>query len=295
MSKFKTPLRYPGGKQRLSPFIKEILETNNIDEHYVEPYAGGAGVGIELLLSRKIKNIHLNDTYIGIYAFWHSVINHPEELCRKITSATLNVKEWRKRQEIVRNPEKYSLFELGFSVFYLNRCNRSGVLTAGVIGGLNQDGNYKIDARFSRVDLVRRIEAIAIFKDSIFISNLDAEKYINNYLPNLSKNTLVYLDPPYFNKAKDLYLNSYLAEDHKRLSLSIQRKIKHKWVLSYDGVEEILSLYQKRRHFLYDLQYSAAKVYKGKEVFVFSDKLKLPKECSLVHIKEGMENLVSVK
>ena len=291
MSQFKTPLRYPGGKQRLSPFIEDILLANKITGHYVEPYAGGAGVGIELLLNQRVDQIHLNDSDFGIYAFWHSVINRTEDLCRLISSASMTVDEWRARRAIVNKPDRRKILELGFSVFYLNRCNRSGVLSGGVIGGLDQTGNYKMDARFSRGDLIRRIETIALFKDKISVTNLDAEDYIKSYIPDLPSNTLVYLDPPYYEKGRGLYLNSYEKSDHSRLAKVIQKEIKRKWILSYDGVPDIVDLYSKRRHFLYDLQYSAARVYKGKEVFVLCDKLKLPTECSLKHIEAGMKTL----
>jgi len=291
----KTPLRYPGGKQKLTPFIQEILTENNINGHYVEPYAGGAGVGIELLLTKKVKHIHLNDSNLGIYAFWHSVINRNEEFCKRIASASMTVEEWKRQKEIFKKANKNKILELGFALFYLNRCNRSGVLSAGIIGGLDQTGNYKMDARFSRNDLIRRIETIGLFKKQISITNFDAEFYIKNYIPNLPDNSLIYLDPPYYEKGSDLYLNAYNKGDHEKLSKVIQKEIKHKWVLSYDGVTEILNLYKKRRHFLYDLQYSVAKSYKGKEVFVFCEKLKLPKKCSLKHIEDGMLNLVNAK
>jgi DNA adenine methylase len=295
MSNIKTPLRYPGGKQRLTPFIKEILLKNKITEHYVEPYAGGAGVGIDLLLNKKIDFIHLNDANIGIYAFWHSVINNTEKLCKLISSASMTVEEWLKRKQIVKTADRTNLLELGFSIFYLNRCNRSGILSAGVIGGLDQTGNYKMDARFSRNDLIRRIESIALFKEQIFVTNFDAEFYINNYIPNLGGNCLVYLDPPYYEKGSNLYLNFYNKEDHESLSKIIQKEIHQNWILSYDGVPEIVKLYSKRRHFIYDLQYNAEKVYKGKEIFIFCDKMKLPKSCSLEYINEGIENMINPK
>ena len=293
MSKVKTPLRYPGGKQRLTPFIQEILTQNNIYDHYVEPYAGGAGVAIELLINKKIKFIHLNDANIGIYAFWYSVINHTEELCRLISTASMTVEEWKKRKEIVKKADKNDLLELGFSTFYLNRCNRSGILSAGLIGGNNQTGNYKMNARFSRNDLIQRIEGIALFKSQIFVTNFDAEFYIKNYISNLGDNCLVYLDPPYFEKGSNLYLNSYKKEDHEHLSKVIQSEIKHKWILSYDGVPEIVSMYSIRKHFIYDLQYNAEKVYKGKEIFIFCDNLEIPKYCSLEYINKGILNLVN--
>lgn len=294
MGTFRTPLRYPGGKQRLSPFIAEIIISNDIiDGHYVEPYAGGAGVAIELLLTRKVSNIHLNDSDFGIYSFWHSVINRPDELCKMIATASMTVDEWRYRKSIVKKCDKRKKLELGFSIFFLNRCNRSGILNAGVIGGLDQKGNYKMDARFSRNDLIRRIEVITKFNNNIHLTNLDAEQYIKNYLPNLPKNSLVYLDPPYYEKGGDLYLNAYKKGDHERISNVIQQEIDHKWVLSYDGVPDIINLYKNRRHFLYDLQYNAEKVYKGKEIFIFGDSTILPERCSIKNIEIGLNSLVS--
>jgi DNA adenine methylase len=293
MSIFKTPLRYPGGKQRLTPFVQEILEVNSISGHYVEPYAGGAGVGIELLINKKVKHIHLNDSYLGIYAFWHSVLYNTEELCRLISKASLTIDEWKKRKEIVKKASSEDLLELGYSLFYLNRCNRSGVITGGVIGGLDQTGNYKMDARFNRNDLIRRIEAIGYLENQISISNRDAEDYISNYICNLSKDCLIYLDPPYYNKGSELYLNSYKKSDHARLAGVIQNEIKNNWILSYDGTNQIIDLYSERRYFLYDLQYSASRVYKGEEVFLFCDRLKLPDSCSLEYIDIGLKNLVN--
>lgn len=294
MTSSKTPLRYPGGKQKLTPFIIEILDENNINGNYVEPFAGGAGVGIELLLSKKVDQIHLNDSNFGIYAFWYSVLYKTDELCRMISSATMSVDEWKYRKEIVKKSDKRNILELGFSIFYLNRCNRSGVLSGGVIGGLDQSGNYKMDARFSRNDLIRRIESISLFKNQISISCMDAEAYIENYIPDLSNNTLIYLDPPYYEKGSDLYMNFYRKEDHKRLSMVIQKKINHKWVLSYDGVPEILDLYQNRKSFIYNLQYSAAKSYMGKEVFIFCDDVSIPKQSNHKGIDVGLKSIMNV-
>ncbi|GLU44734.1 DNA adenine methylase [Allomuricauda sp. NBRC 101325] len=289
MGRFKTPLRYPGGKQRLSPFIQELLEVNEIDGNYLEPYAGGAGIAMELLLSKKVKKVHLNDSDKGVYAFWYSVINHTEALCSKILSASMTIEEWKKRREILKNNIEVDLLELGFTTFFLNRCNRSGVLKGGVIGGIGQLGDYKMDARFNRNELISRIESIAMFGNQIFVTNMDAESYIGNYLPNIDQNSLIYLDPPYYNKASGLYLNSYKNSDHARIAKIIQNDITHSWILSYDGVPEILNLYEERRHFLYDLQYSAQTVKKGKEVFIFDDEIELPKSCSLNHVNEGLK------
>lgn len=277
MSRYKTPLRYPGGKQKLSPFILEVMTENSLaGGHYVEPYAGGAGIAIDLLLSGKATHIHLNDSCTGIYAFWRSVLTKPEELCRRISRASMTIEEWRRQKEILSRPDENDQIDVGFSMFYLNRCNRSGILSGGVIGGLKQDGKWKMDARFPRNELIRRIEAIALRKKSITLKNWDAERFILEYIPEIPKNALVYCDPPYFHKAERLYLNHYEPEDHARIARVIQREIKHHWVVSYDGALEIMKYYSRRRSFLYDLQYNVATAYKGIEVFFFSDGLKLP-------------------
>ena len=279
MSLYKTPLRYPGGKQKIAPFIKELIEENDLTGgHYVEPYAGGAGVGIELLLTGTVSNIHLNDSCFAVYAFWKSITSFTEQFCQRIAKASLTVEEWRQQKSILTHPEDFDILDVGFSMFFLNRCNRSGILTGGVIGGLQQTGAWKMDARFPRKDLINRVEAIARQKDAVHLRNWDAERFIRDYLPRVPRNALVYCDPPYFNKAHRLYLNHYKREDHLRISKTIQNEIRHHWTVSYDNAPEIAKCYRARRSFVYSLQYSASTAYKGAEVFFFSDRLRLPKE-----------------
>lgn len=291
MSQHCTPLRYPGGKQRLTPFIREILATNNLlGGTYVEPYAGGAGVAMELLLDSQVEYVHLNDSSFPIFAFWNSVLTNTEALCRLISRASLTIEEWRRQRHILRHGGEYTEIEVGFSAFYLNRCNRSGVLTGGVIGGLAQTGRWKIDARFPRNELIRRIEAIAQKANHISLRNLDAEAFITEYIPNLPNSTFVYCDPPYYEKSSRLYLNRYIPEDHARIAQVIQTKLPRKWVVSYDNAPQILAFYQERKSFLYDLQYNAARVYKGTEVFIFSDDVAIPESSTLPFIDRALQN-----
>src|SRR5262245_30923227 len=134
MNRYNTPLRYPGGKQRLAPFIAELLRINRLSGgHYAEPFAGGAGVAVHLLLSGQTGHIHLNDSSPAIYAFWRSIQRHADEFCQRIASASLTVNEWRRQRHILLHPRSFSQLELGFSLFYLNRCNRSGIPNGGLI------------------------------------------------------------------------------------------------------------------------------------------------------------------
>lgn len=268
------------------------MENSLLSGNYVEPYAGGAGVAVELLINGHVDHIHLNDSSYPIYAFWNSVLTRPDEFCKKIASASLTIEEWKRRREVIRNPEQYDEFEVGFSAFYLNRCNRSGVISGGVIGGLNQTGRWKIDARFPRNELIKRIEAIALRRGRVRLSNLDAESYITQELPKLSGKVFVYCDPPYFEKSRRLYLDRYTPEDHARIAKVIQEQLVHPWVVSYDHAPDVLVHYQDRRKFVYDLQYNASRSYKGREVFIFSDGIRIPRSSKLPYINAALADFV---
>lgn len=289
---FRTPLRYPGGKQKIAPFIAEILYENGLEKgHYAEPYAGGAGVAIDLLLSGSVSHIHLNDAWAPLHAFWRSVLYRTEELCRRIRDTQLTVEEWMRQKEILSRPWEFDQIDLGFSMLYLNRCNRSGIIhDAGVIGGLDQTGPYKMDARFPRAELIRRVEAIGSRHGNISLHNLDAERFVKEKVRFLPQRTLVYCDPPYYHKAERLYPNSYQPDDHERIARTIQERILHPWITSYDYTPEVLSFYSRRRLFDYKLQYNAAQVYKGRELIVVSDELRLPSTSALSFISLELAN-----
>ncbi|MGB7070106.1 MAG: DNA adenine methylase [Pyrinomonadaceae bacterium] len=289
MSGYRTPFRYPGGKQRLSPFVAELLQYNNAEGwNYVEPYAGGAGVAMELLVANKVGHVFLNDSSRHVYAVWRSLLYKTDEFCRRISRSSLSIDSWKAHRDVVRHPEAHDLMTLGFSTFYLNRCNRSGVLTAGVIGGQAQKGRWKIDARFPRNELIRRIETIAALRKRITITNMDAEHFMLERVNRLSPDTLVYCDPPYFERAARLYLNTYQPDDHKRLAGVIQRKLKRPWLVSYDRQPDIRTLYAARRTFSYTLQYSAMRSYAGREVFIFSDSLDIPPSSTVPYIDDAI-------
>jgi len=251
-----TPLRYPGGKSRLGPWFGELMRHNNISGgSYVEPYAGGAGAAMYLLLSHYVNNIYINDIDPAIYAFWFSVLNDTDALIEKIENTELTVEEWRFQKDIYKNHGNASKLDLGFATFFLNRTNRSGILTAGIIGGINQNGNYKMDARYNRVNLIERIRNIADYNDNIHLYNLDALDFIDTIKPNLSNKALIYFDPPYYEKGSQLYRNHYNHNDHSKISKTIT-SLKTPWTLTYDNCQQIKKLYKDSKGIEFSLNYS---------------------------------------
>lgn len=173
---------------------------------YIEPFSGGAAIALALAIDGYMNRIVINDYDRSIYAFWHTVLYRTERLINKIQDTPLTIEEWLNQREIQRQKQDAELFELGFSTFFLNRTNRSGVLKAGVIGGLEQTGPYKIDARYNKKQLIERITLIAKHRDKFIIHNDDAINLLRRYRNIASKN-LVYLDPPYYEKGRELYVN----------------------------------------------------------------------------------------
>lgn len=273
-----TPLRYPGGKAKLAGYVKSILEENRLlDGEYVEPYAGGAGIGLELLFHEYVSCIHINDVSRPVHAFWKSVLDHTEELCRLVVKTPLTVAAWDKQKRILDSPSLHGAVELGFATFFLNRTNRSGILNGGIIGGRDQTGPWKIDARYNAKELVRRIEAISKLRDRIKLTRQDALKFLKRGALKWPKETLIYLDPPYYIKGRDLYYDFYEHEDHEKVAEFMNGDIdRQRWIVSYDNVPAIRKLYKGARHVVYDIGYSARSASRGSEVMFFSDDLKVP-------------------
>lgn len=275
--RFYSPLRYPGGKNKLAKFITLACEKNNVNGNYIEPYAGGAAVALHLLIEGCVSKVTINDIDRSIYAFWYSVLNHTDKLCKRIESVDVNIKTWHKQKKIQDNKNKANLFDLGFSTFFLNRTNRSGILTAGVIGGKDQSGNYKIDCRFNKSNLIRRIETIREYKSGISIYNDDMVDLVKRLRSKINKeDSIFYFDPPYYVKGSSLYVNSYDHSDHKKVSDFIQEMDDVKWIISYDNVSEIKSMYSGLRSKEYKFFHTANKTKKGKEILFFSNDLKIP-------------------
>ena len=274
---FLSPLRYPGGKAKVSDFVQCLIKENALlNGNYVEPYVGGGSVALSLLFNDYVRDIYINDKDRSIYAFWYSVLHKSDNLCKLIKDTSINVDTWLKLKDYQSNKENIDLLNLGFSTFFLNRTNRSGVLNAGIIGGYEQTGNYKIDARFNKDDLIKRIQRIASYANRIHLTNEDAVPLVQKLAEELNTDTLFYLDPPYYVKGKGLYMNYYNDQDHINIANTIDKVARQKWIISYDNVPFITKLYSKYRKQTFELNYSVSNSGKGEEVMIFCDSITIP-------------------
>lgn len=246
---------------------------------YAEPYAGGAGLALRLLFEGYVERIYINDFDKAIYAFWVSILHRTDEFCEWLEIVEISVRSWKKYKEIQRNIDNASLFEIAKSTYFLNRTNISGVIKGGIIGGQEQTGKYKMDARFNKSDLIGRIKRIAKLKDRITVSNLDGLAFISK-LNKKKEDIFIYLDPPYYQKGADLYMNFYSKKDHEKLSKFV-RSLKKKWMVSYDNHDFILNLYGEHKRVIYKLSQSASNRV-GDEILIFSEEVRFNESINIL-------------
>lgn len=274
-----SPLRYPGGKSRIAPFVKLIIQRlAQPSITYVEPFAGGAGVALSLLLDGLVKQIIINDYDKAIYSFWRVLKEDPLALIELVQNTPITIDEWHKQKEIYLTKNTRYSVELGFSAFFLNRTNRSGILSAGPIGGYGQDGNYTIAARFNREALIERIRNIALHRDKIVVYNKDIRSFIRNVIPRYSQNAFVYFDPPYYTNGRRLYKNSFSPTDHASIAKCIIDGVSCPWIITYDNILALKEIYSGFPQRLYSLNYSAANKGIGSELIIFKSKQLIPPE-----------------
>ena len=273
-TRFISPLRYPGGKAKLGPYFARVLSSQNATiSTYAEPYAGGAGAGLYLLSEGYVDRLLINDLNPGIAAFWRAILGSAEKFIERLETEEVTMKSWHLHRETYLNPAGVDDFSLGFATFFLNRCNRSGILTARPIGGLDQAGKWKIDARFGRADLGSRIRRISAMAKSIVVT----EQHAINFVKAVSRKVnpvMLYADPPYLANGEELYMSEHSWADHSELA-SLLLKIRHPWILTYDLDERIRNLYPSNRCLEYNISHTAQAQKVGREFMLFSRGLKI--------------------
>lgn len=273
----------------MKKFVTDLLQHLPLEKEtvYIEPFAGGAGVALNLLFNNIVTRIHINDLDSSIYSFWYAILNHTEDFIDLIRNTPISIKEWHNQRLIQINKNNYSVLEVGFSTFYLNRTNVSGIIKGGPIGGKKQHGRYKLDCRFNKDKLIKKIRKIAEYSDRITITNFDASILIDNHIREMDpEKTFIFFDPPYYNQGQNLYSNFYNHEDHVHLSNLITSLNNFYWITTYDYSSEIEAIYQYETKKIYNLNYSANKVRKAQELLFLSERITLP-DSNNIHFSES--------
>lgn len=280
-----TLLRYPGGKSSLTDTIAKVFQYNGLKGGtYIEPYAGGAGIAINLLMSGVASRIVLNDADRAIASFWRLVSHDPAYLADKIKTTPITLDEWHRQREVFHNKEKANDQALGFATFFLNRCNRSGILAANPIGGINQTGDYKLDARFPKQRLLALLKDIARLSDRIVVKQEDALTLLSDVSEYATEKHLVFIDPPYFEKGSQLYMNHYKPDDHAAIAEKIHDLPPHcNWVVTYDDIPQITALYRSKKVRRFDLHYHSHDPKVGNEIFIAPHRLRVPRRITISH------------
>lgn len=268
--RYLSPLRYPGGKGRLARFVARLLERQSPrPTRYIEPFAGGAGVGLRLLVDEHVDEIIVNDLNPGIAAFWRALFERPDDLLEKLERCDVNIKEWH-RQRAAYLAQPTDDVELGFALFFLNRTNRSGILDARPIGGYDQEGRWKINARFDKKNLTRRIQALSQYGSRVVVGEADGIELTRRHVDDSC--AFIYADPPYLQKGDHLYLDTLTWDDHVQLAQLLAQG--GRWLLTYDADVRVTNdLYAGFRCAEFSMSHSAAVQHVGKEYAVFAPSL----------------------
>lgn len=269
-----SPLRYPGGKTQLWRFVNRILIENGLNNPiYCEPYAGGSGISIRLLLENRVERVVINDYDPAIYSFWNKIINQTDDFISLIRDTEISIEEWHNQKHIYemygRDPNS---LEGAFATFFLNRTNRSGIILGGPIGGQQQTGTYRLDCRFNKEALIRKIKQIAALGDRIDLFNEDANKLIDTLKENYPRERLfIFFDPPYYKQGSSLYLSFYDHNQHLSMRDKILEMDDYYWILTYDKAPQISEMYHAvENSYEYQLNYSANKKTKATELIFAS-------------------------
>ena len=275
---FVSPLRYPGGKTCLASKLEKAIKKTFSDNEkitFVEPYAGGAGASLALLCSGKVDKIIINDLDKSVYNFWKIVVQDTDYLIRKIRRTKVDIQEWKKQKEIytlLKDKPRLSLRDerkLAFATLFLNRTNRSGIMRGGPIGGIRQLSKWKVDERFTKTTIIDRLQKIHKFRKKIEVHNLDGIKFLRKLKQRENASQyFIFLDPPYFQKGKSLYLNNYNNNDHKELSEFLIKSSLKKWIMTYNDVSYIKFLYKELPITEFEIQHDAHYSKIGREIMI---------------------------
>lgn len=251
-----SPLRYPGSKQKFCSTLYEIMRANNLKPSlFIEPFAGGASVSLFMLQHNYVEKIALIEKDPLVASFWHTVFFNSEWLIKEIKKLNISLEEWHYFKKYKPRTKKTQALKC----LFLNRTNFSGILKAGPIGGQKQISEYKINCRFNKNAIIEKIKILSQYKDRVlFVDEGDYRDSLDKRKKYINESTFIYFDPPYVNKAKDLYNFYFKEQDHLNLKKLI-KSLNSYWLLSYDYEPPLSDLYKNFAQYgFFDIRYTTS-------------------------------------
>ena len=242
----RSPFRYPGGKTWLVPRIRKWLGSYPFKpEKFIEPFAGGAIVGLTVAFESLAKSIILVEKDEQVASVWQTIINidgGAEWLADEIVNFKLtpeSASSWMAAR--VASTKK-----LAFKTIIQNRISHGGILADGA-GLLKKGENGKgILSRWYPKTLKKRILDISKIRKRIKFTKGDGFQVIKKHLDK--PNVVYFIDPPYTasKKKAGTRLYKYHQVDHENL-FQLMSKIKGDFLMTYDDADEVRSLALKHR------------------------------------------------
>lgn len=275
-----SPLRYAGSKRKIFNYLERILAHNNlVPKVLVEPFVGGGSIFLNFLSRHDNSKAIIADKDELVFSFWKVLFANPDYLVNFIKKTKVNLKTFDHYRYVASHPTKFNRKKLAKACLFLNRTSFSGILnnSAGPIGGRAQKSPYKIDCRFGRENLIKKIKEISVFKDRVVVLPHSWEEVLKYTTDEHRKEKLLfYFDPPFYKKADQLYRYYFDENAHTKLRDKLM-KLKHSWILSYDRAREIQNLYSEFARINVSMPYSINSPAKRLEKEFIITPLKLPR------------------
>ncbi len=230
----KSPLRYPGGKNRAVNFISQYIPSDF--DSFREPFVGGGSVFIHTKQRYPDRQFWINDLYSLLHVFWSELQNNAEQVIAQVEA-------WRRDfsngVELYRflneNIDSFDPIQQAAAFFTYNRITFSGTTLSGGFS------NAAFEKRFTDSS-ISRLSAVVPLLGDIQITNFDYADVVN--APG--ENVFIFLDPPYYSATKSALYgtngNMHKSFDHERFAQTM-RNCNHRWLITYDDCPYIRSLF----------------------------------------------------
>jgi len=240
MTHLYSPFRYPGGKTWLVPRIRQWLASVPKPEYFIEPFAGGAIVGLTVAFEGLADKVILVERDEQVASVWNTIINDDggaEWLATRISDFSVVTET----AQLVISDRPKDTRELAFQTILHNRIKHGGILANGAGMLKNGENGKGLFSRWYPETLKRRILAIGKFREQIRFIEGDGVEVIQQFANN--ENAIFFVDPPYTasEKKAGMRLYKYHQLDHDELFQEVSN-IRGNFLMTYDNAVEVRKL-----------------------------------------------------